>query len=620
MGVSVSGGGSGSPGPVRERVRVRVQVPRRRRSRRGIRRTLLGLGFLALALTLDAVWVATSIERSLETARVDMLRGAEALIRGDVEGARASFLLARRASEGTLGALRHPAGLLARIVPGLSDDVEAVRAVARAGVLSAEAGEHLVRAADETGWGPDGARILQPGGRVGLEPIERAAPSLEAAAEALERAERLLASTAEMDLLRQVREGAASAREKLAESGSIVRAAADLATLLPSMLGGDEPRRYLLAFQNLSDPRGSGGFVGMYGVLEADAGRLTLLGLNHVRFDPVPPVDAPTEVRRRYAMFGSLSNLHATTAPPDFPTGARLALGVFRASTGRRLDGVVAADAVALGYLLGATGSVETPAWPEAISAENAVEFFSHDVFLLATRESDRTQQDVGEAVWDSVLRNATDPGGLASALSRAARDRHLQVYVRDPGEEALLDRLGASGRLVLGENPLLAVWHGASPGRVGYFLERRVDYAAEIREDGSADVTVRATTENTAPEGPASELLGEGTPGEPVGFFHAYVSVYLPEDAERVRVSVDGKLPIVQLMGREMGHRVVTVLLGAPAGGATSLEVSYRIPGLADAAGPGAHVSIDVVPQPALRPAVYSVELALPPGSRILA
>lgn len=602
-----------------ERVRTRVRIPARRRRRPPWRRRLL-LAFVvgSVALALDAVWVATSIERSLLDARAAMVRGAEALSAGDIETAAASFILARHSSQGALSALRHPAGLLVSVAPGLSDDVRAVRALAEASALGADAGTHLVTAAETLGWNREDG-VLTGGGHIRLKPIAAAAPSLVAAAEALERARDLLPPSSGEDLLRQVGQGLDGAREQLSSSIGIVRTAADAATLLPPLLGGNEARRYLLAFQNLSDPRGSGGFLGMYGVLEADDGLLTLGGVHHVSgMEPVPPVRAPSAVRQRYAAFGALTHLHATTSPPDFPTAGRLALEVFRSATGQRLDGVVAADPIALAYLLDATGPVETGTWPEPISAGNAVEVFSRDVFLLPPERSDRKQAGLGEIVWRSVLENATDPLTMASAISSAAQERHLQVFARRPDEEALLDRLGASGRLVLGENPLLATWQGASPNRVGYFIERRVEYSAVVAANGSADVTVRVTTRNTAPDGPPSALLGDGTQGEPVGSLHAYVSVYLPQAAQHVRASVDGKQPAVQLVQRDFEHRVLTALVGTLAGGTTSLVVKYSVPQLIDPTSPTGRISIDVVPQPALQAATYSMEVSLPPGSRV--
>src|SRR3972149_2854944 len=134
--------GNGSRTAVKERVRVRIRVRKRRtfRRRRWLRRLGLIVGLLGVGLVLDSIWVVTQIERSLQAARADMERGAEALLEGDVDHAETAFLLARRAADGTLGALDHPAGVLARVLPGLSDDTSAVRVLAQAAEKTAEAG------------------------------------------------------------------------------------------------------------------------------------------------------------------------------------------------------------------------------------------------------------------------------------------------------------------------------------------------------------------------------------------------------------------------------------------------------------------------------------------------
>ncbi len=73
-----------------------------------------------------------------------------------------------------------------------------------------------------------------------------------------------------------------------------------------------------------------------------------------------------------------------------------------------------------------------------------------------------------------------------------------------------------------------------------------------------------------------------------------------------------------MNLIEREFGHPVVLQLLRTPSGGTVTSTITYRIPHALIAVGAVRRFAVDVVPQPALRPAAYSVEIVPPAGSSI--
>ncbi len=118
-----------------------------------------------------------------------------------------------------------------------------------------------------------GVSLEDPKGGIDLDPIEAARQPIDQAYRATEAVRtdvRALPTsgigpvdTARRDLLTQ-----------LDELGGQLSSARDLVTLLPPMLGSEQPRRYLVAFQNDAEARGSGGLPGVYAVLRADHGKL----------------------------------------------------------------------------------------------------------------------------------------------------------------------------------------------------------------------------------------------------------------------------------------------------------------------------------------------------------
>jgi hypothetical protein len=401
----------------------------------------------------------------------------------------------------------------------------------------------------------------------------------------------------------------------------LIRRIADLSELLPGFLGGEEPRRYFLAFQNLAAPRGSGGFLGVYGILTAKDGELELERMASVREleGSKKDVDAPAEYLGRYGRFGGASEIFAANYSPDFRLTGRVLLDIYEAGEGKELDGVVAVDPLWVGYALEATSPVKTPAWPQEITSRNASRILQRDVFLLDKQASDAAQIALGKALIEGLLDQPLDPRALAEAMSRAARERHLQVYAARSEEQGLLGNLGVAGSFEPGPNPVAAVWQDATNNKAGYFAHKEISHRVDLQADGSAEVSTRITLDNRAPDGPPSVLLGSGKSGDPPGYYAAYLSLYLPEGAIDIRSEVSG-FPGLDLVEREFGRPVVFELLAVGPGESIHLDVRYVIPDATGVEDDALAYRMELLPQPALRPESVTVDVVLPDGALLQA
>ena len=325
-------------------------------------------------------------------------------------------------------------------------------------------------------------------------------------------------------LLGPVRDAVSSGKSVIVRRASQTEKAAALAKLLPGFLGAEGDRRYLLVMMNLSDPRGSGGYPGSYGLLHADGNRIRLEELAATSTIPNAkrPIDAPDDVVKRYATFGATKTFIATTYSPDFATSARLMEGIWEAAGRPKVDGVIGADAVWMSYLLEAIGPVDMPpavpklgqpigaTWPDSISADNVVEVMDRDTFLTTEiTQNDDWQSTLGDAVWQAALTRPWPPAAMGSAIARAVDERHFQVYANAESEQGFLGELGATGIPQFGSDPPLVTFNGISPSRVGYFIKRSVTSTRTVNDDGSETVTTTITLKNTAPTSPQSILLG---------------------------------------------------------------------------------------------------------------
>ena len=543
------------------------------------------LALLLVLLVADAIWSATSATRDLRGARDQLTRGGELLVAGDLTGAQAAFSQASTMARGAGSSWDHPAPRLAETLPVVGDDAHAVDALAQAAADAADAGLELTAAARRVGWDGEQLPGFGTGGKIDAAKIAAAVPGVRAAADLLTSAQANLEAVDTDGLTAPVASATDQALTQISERASTAAKAATTAELLPGFLGADGPRSYLIVMQNLSDPRGAGGYPGSYGLIHTDGHRIRLEELQPTSTIPrVAPVPAPPDIVRLYGDFGATTDFIATTYSPDFPTDARLMLNIWEAAGRPPVDGVISGDAVLMSHLLEALGPVDSPVvepgWPATITSDNVVEVMNRDTFMTTSQTlSDQWQTAIGTALWGALLSRPWPPQALATAVGRAVEERHLQVYSTDPAQQQALTDLGASGEVRFSaHHASLVVLQGFSDNRAGYFVTTKVSSSQRDLPDGAKEVSVTVTLHNAAPTEPPSILLGTPTFQATRGLFQAQLQVYLPLGATVVESTVDGGPGFLDLVEEEFGRPMPIQFLDVPAGATTAATFVYRL------------------------------------------
>src|SRR5690606_1113179 len=213
------------------------------------------------------------------------------------------------------------------------------------------------------------------------------------------------------------------------------------AELLPTMLGGEGPRTWLMLFHNPGVLRSLGGMPGATAILSAENGSVSLIGQGTAsmpRF-PEPVMELHPELQ---ALYGNRPALFfsGTTIVPDFSIAAPLAREMWERQHGTSADGVISLDPIALSYLLEATGPIELPTG-EALTSENAVDLLLNEVYL---RYEDPLEQNLvfaqaAATVFDTLMSGGADPGAILTALGQAADERRLLLWSAVEDEQRIL-------------------------------------------------------------------------------------------------------------------------------------------------------------------------------------
>ncbi|MBV8086799.1 MAG: DUF4012 domain-containing protein, partial [Chloroflexi bacterium] len=330
----------------------------------------------------------------------------------------------------------------------------------------------------------------------------------------------------------------------------------------PYLLGDDAPRRYMVAAENPADLRATGGFLGSWGFMTMQDGRLTGLDYHGHAYWPgggngsliknspgqfTPPEawaryeTAPNEFAPRIGWWAEDANWF-----PDFPTSAQVMQG-FAGLAGRSVDGVVTVDTYAIQDLLRATGPVTVAQYGETISADNLVDRL--DSYEGRGAPGGRPASERGDdmpflsALADDLVSRLTsaDRGQLLAAgraLVQAADEKHVLVAIQEADAAATLEDLGWDGSLSQGAgDSLMLVDQNTTYVKIATHVDRSVDYHLTIARDLSSEAEVDVTYTNH-----------QATIDNRVGFtsdFRNYARLYVPLGAtlESDTTGFDGQL-----------------------------------------------------------------------------
>ncbi len=510
---------------------------------------------------------ALKAKDALELVAADFERLSEQLKSGDGAAARETLDSVQVAAEEARVNTRGPGWWLTSYLPGVGDDVIAVRTVADVtDALASDVLPSVVTASE----------ILEPSalrpvkGRVDLEPIAQVAPAVTAADTELQRHADRVAGLQTGKLNPALADPVELMQTKLAEAAALSEKASYAVRLLPSMMGSEGKRSYLMLFQNNAEIRATGGIPGAFAVVTADDGRIKMGAQGDAagigRFDK-PPLDL---TREEVALFQQKMGLFAQNInfTPDFPRTAELAKAMWESAGGQEVDGVLSADPVALSYLLEGTGPVETPIGQE-LTADNAVQLLLNEVYLDVPDPEQQNELFAAAArnVFDAVAAGRGEPRQALEGLSRAAGERRLLAWSNVPDEQALLEETKLSGAIPTEptQNPFVGVYFNDGTGaKMQYYFRHNVSIKPlGCQDDGSQKLQVTVTMRSVAPADAAGlpvSVIGPGFGAEP-GAIRTTMYLYAPLAGRIESSTVDGEdRPLAEFehLGHVVGARTV--------------------------------------------------------------
>ncbi|MDM7855451.1 DUF4012 domain-containing protein [Cellulomonas alba] len=480
---------------------------------------LLSVGAAAVVVAGAAVWLTSDALRAhdeLVSARADLARLQDQVRAGDDAGARRTIAALQARTRAADRATHGPVWTLAGQLPGLGRNVDALQTVS-------STVDGLTRRALPSLM--DATHLLSPealapvDGRIDLDPLTKAAPTITGADQAMRAAVQQLAGIDTHGLNGQVADAVDQVRSGIGDAATTTATAARAVQLLPAMLGADGTRNYLVLVQNNAEPRATGGIPGVVLLLRAQDGKVTQVDERSgasLRLASSLPLDDDEK-----AIFSPLlgTDMRDVTFTPDFPRSAALAKGIWESKVGGAIDGVVSVDPGTLALVLQATGPVPLSDGT-SLTADNAVQRLLNTVYLdiRAPQAQDDWFASAASRVFDKVLGGVgTDAQAVLDRLGEAARQGRLMIWSAHDDEQARLTGtvLGGDLRGVDGPDglpptsPVIGVYlNDGTAAKMGYYENLTIEgKSTACRPDGSQIVHLDIRLTNTAPADASTTL-----------------------------------------------------------------------------------------------------------------
>jgi len=266
--------------------------------------------------------------------------------------------------------------------------------------------------------------------------------------------------------------------------------------LLERFLGVQQPRRYLFLFENNSEIRAGGGFIGSYGVLALNLGKVTkfkvegVFNIDGQLKDNVVPPKPLQKITTAWSM-------HDANWFFNFPDSARKVAWFYEKLGGGTVDAVIALTPEVLENLLDIIGPVRLPQYNLVLTKDNFLNLVQYQVEV----GYDKTLNQPKKILADLVPAIMKKLSGLDSerwlrifaSLQESLEKKQIIIYFADPGEEAFILDKGWGGGVLKGKGDYLAVVNSNINGyKTDRVIRETVDLNIKISSAGEVLDTVR--------------------------------------------------------------------------------------------------------------------------------
>ena len=319
---------------------------------------------------------------------------------------------------------------------------------------------------------------------------------LKVAKQDLEQAEIAAKDIKEDDLPEEYRAKIQDIKQVLPLVNDILADSDKFAHIFLELFGHYGPRRYLLLFQNNQEMRATGGFIGSYGLLETENGKIKNLKIEGI-YNPDGQLDVDVVPPRPIQKISAGWSTHDANWWPDFPTSAEKVEWFYEKTGGPTIDGVIAVTPTVLQKMLEVTGPIEMPKYNKTITAQNFVKEIQQQVEVDYDKEENKPKQILADLTPKLFAKffNESSPerlGKIVKILLDSLREKQILIYFNDLGMEEEVSERGWSGEILTTKGDYLMVINSNINGyKTDGVIQETITHLTKIEKTGDIIDTV---------------------------------------------------------------------------------------------------------------------------------
>lgn len=261
----------------------------------------------------------------------------------------------------------------------------------------------------------------------------------------------------------------------------------------------ENDRHFLIIFQNESEIRPAGGFIGSYGNLILNQGNLKNIEVGDI-------YNADRQLDIKLIPPKELQNITKNWGARDanwffdFPTSAQKVISLLEQSrlyseNKTRFDGAIALNTKVLGTILEITGPIPVPDYGLTIDSQNYLPILQSEIEAGRDKKPGQNPKKILSVLAPLLLEKLSAPDSRQKELLQERLKKHLagkdvMLYFQDWRLQNVLENLGIAGDVLklpenFGGDYLAVVNANIAGGKTDAFIQQKIILKSEIAADG---------------------------------------------------------------------------------------------------------------------------------------
>jgi hypothetical protein len=238
------------------------------------------------------------------------------------------------------------------------------------------------------------------------------------------------------------------------DMGRYINEAKEVLTVLPTILAFHKEQTYLLLFQNNFELRPTGGFIGSYGLVTFNNGKVKNITIEDV-YQPDGQLKGHVEPPLPISKYLGQPNwyLRDSNWNPDFLLSAKQTEWFLEKEIGKTVDGVIAVDLYFVQDFLNAIDGVYVPDYKARVTGKDfflKLQSDTHDDFFPGSNEKKSLLSSLLSAITIELTdRNSLPYIPLTGSFAKSLSEKHMLLYFHDSLSQQVVEKLGWGGRLL---------------------------------------------------------------------------------------------------------------------------------------------------------------------------